>query len=169
MAVTLAASLVVAACSSSGKSSTANAGGSGTTSAASSSGSAAGAPLVIGEIETQTNGAATAGTVLDLPNTVKLWVAYVNSHGGINGHPVKVIDRDDGNDPAKSIAAVQDLVTNNHVIAILDGSGMDATWTALVTQKHIPVISLNQAGDGFQFQSQPDYFANGTTVLTILW
>ena len=64
--------------------------------------------------------------------TVKRWESYVNGHGGINGHPVKVIDKNDNNDPAASSAIVHAFVTNNHVIAILDGSGQDAAWASFV-------------------------------------
>jgi branched-chain amino acid transport system substrate-binding protein len=161
----------LAACGSSGSSNssptTAGAGGGGSATTAGGT-NASGAPLVVGEIDTQ-SGATTSGTVTDLHDTIKLWVNYINSHGGINGHPVKVIAKDDTNNPANSLADVQQFVTGNHVIAIFDGSGQDAAWTTFVTQNQIPVISTNQAGDGFQFQSQPDFFANGGTVLAGLW
>jgi branched-chain amino acid transport system substrate-binding protein len=113
--------------------------------------------------------AGAGGTTSDVPNAVTAWAAYVNGHGGVNGHPVKIYYKDDADDPAKSLSAVQQMVSGNHVIAILDASSQDASWVNYVTAKKVPVVSLNQAADGFQFVSQPDYFANGTTVITILW
>jgi branched-chain amino acid transport system substrate-binding protein len=82
---------------------------------------------------------------------------------------VKIDYQDDSNSPAKSLSEVQGLVSNSHVIAILDASNQDGAWAAFVTQQKVPVISLNQAGDGFQYYSKPNFFANGTTVITILW
>ena len=153
----LTVGLVVAAC-----------GGASPARAAVSPRTTAAAPLVVGEVDSQ-SGSTQSGLVTDLPDTVKLWESYVNSHGGINGHPVRVIDKNDNNDPATSSAIVHAFVTNNHVIAILDGSGQDAAWASFASQSKVPVISLDQAGDGFQYFTQPDFFANGTTVLTILW
>ena len=127
-----------------------------------------GAPLVIGEIDSQ-SGSTQSGVVTDLPDSVKLWAAYVNGHGGINGHRVQVIDKNDNNDPATSTADVHALITQDHVIALLDGSGQDGAWASFASQSKVPVISLSEAGDGFQYFTQPDFFANGTTVLTILW
>jgi branched-chain amino acid transport system substrate-binding protein len=150
--------LLVAAC---GGASTAGA-------AVSPRATAGGAPLVVGEIDSQSGGSQ-AGVVTDLPDSVKLWAAYVNGHGGINGHRVKVIDKNDNNDPATSTADVHALISQDHVIALLDGSGQDAAWASFASQSKVPVISLSEAGDGFQYFTQPDFFANGTTVLTILW
>ncbi len=49
---------------------------------------------------------------------------WTNSHGGINGHPVDVVAEyaDDKADPAVGLAAVKDLVENQHVIAIVGSS-----------------------------------------------
>ncbi len=126
-----------------------------------------GAPLLVGAIATETGG--TTGTVHDVRDSLNLWARYVNSHGGINGHPVKLFQLDDRNDPATALSDAKTLVDTDHVIAILDGSGQDAAFASFVTSAHVPVISTTEAGDGFQFQVQPDFFANGTTVLTILW
>jgi branched-chain amino acid transport system substrate-binding protein len=59
-------------------------------------------------------------------NAVAAWAAYLNGHGGINGHPVKIFYQDDADDPAKSIVAVHQMVSGNHVVAILDASNQGA-------------------------------------------
>jgi branched-chain amino acid transport system substrate-binding protein len=169
----LAAAFAIAGCGSSGTKSSSTTAGSGTTpgtgsSATSASTAAAtGATLNVGEVCTCSAGA--AGTTHDVPNAVTAWAAYVNSHGGVNGHPVKIYYEDDVDDPAKSITEVHQMVSGDHVVALLDASSQDASWVSYVTAQKVPVISLNQAADGFQFISQPDFFANGTTVITILW
>lgn len=168
-AALLAGGLLVAACGSSKSSGSSSGSGAGSATTAASGGSTAkGAPLLIGEVEAQT-GATLSGQVTDLADATARWASYVNGHGGINGHPVKIIVKDDANDPAKSTSIVHEFVTGDHVVAIFDGTGQDAAWASFVTQSKVPVISLNQAGDGFQYFIQPDYFANGTTVITILW
>jgi branched-chain amino acid transport system substrate-binding protein len=123
----------------------------------------------VGEVVSETSVTSASGTDTDVPDGVAAWDNYINTHGGINGHPLKLIVMDDRNDPATSLSDVQTLVSNDHVVAILDGSAQDATWVNVVTPQKVPVIGLDTSGGGFQFQTQPDYFAGGTTVLTILW
>ncbi len=169
----LAAGVAIAGCGSSGTKSSSPTTGSGTAPATGSSGTSAtkvaatAATINVGEVCTCTAGA--GGSTNDVPNSVTAWAAYLNSHGGVNGHPVKIYYQDDADDPAKSISEVHQMVSGNHVVAILDASSQDAAWVSFVTAQKVPVISLNQAADGFQFISQPDYFPNGTTVITILW
>lgn len=96
------------------------------------------------------------------------WQTWVNSHGGINGHPVRYINVDEAVDPAKAAAGIQQLI-GDHVIAIMDNASIDATWAATVTKAHIPVLSLNESASGDTYETNPNFFANGTTVLGILW
>ena len=173
VAFLLAAGVAMAGCGSSATKSSSTTTRSGTSPATGSSGTSAttvaatGATINVGEVCTCTAGA--GGSTNDVPNAVTAWAAYLNTHGGVNGHPVKVYYEDDADDPAKSISEVHQMVSGNHVVAILDASSQDAAWVSFVTAQKVPVISLDQAADGFQFVSQPDYFANGTTVITILW
>lgn len=159
----LAAGLALVACGSSGSAN----GGGGSSGTTGTTVPANGAPLLVGAINTESNG--TTGASHDLRNSLNLWASYTNAHGGVNGHPVKLFQLDDKNDPATALSDAQTLVNQDHVIAILDGSSQDAAFVSFVTSAKVPVISTDQAGDGFQFQVQPDFFANGTTVLTILW
>ena len=67
-----------------------------------------GTPLVFGVISSDTG---TAGTTTDQSTTVKDWAHYVNTHGGINGHPVKVDYFDDTDSSAAAIQDAQTLVS----------------------------------------------------------
>jgi branched-chain amino acid transport system substrate-binding protein len=74
--------------------------------------------------------------------TVGVWQAYVNAHGGLNGHPVHVYIEDDGGDPSTSVSDVEQEVTQDHVIAFV-GNLMPLTVSASVSylqQQNIPVI-----------------------------
>jgi branched-chain amino acid transport system substrate-binding protein len=96
------------------------------------------------------------------------WQSYINSHGGINGHPVKYINKDDADDPAKAAAALQSLISS-HVVAIMDNSAINSTWASAAASAHIPVLSLNESASGDTYEANPGFFGNGTTVLGILW
>src|ERR1700747_2083820 len=109
VAVVLALSLVAAACGSSSK---------GTSSTATTQPAPTGTPLKIGWI-----GTVTSATVSG-PNAgqdgMDTWGKSTNDHGGIAGHPVQVVAyADDKADPAVGLAAVKDMVENQHVIAIV--------------------------------------------------
>jgi branched-chain amino acid transport system substrate-binding protein len=102
-----------------------------------------GDPIVIGMIGTFSSATqAAVGDPLVPRKALEAWTKWVNAHGGINGHPLKVFVEDDGNDPVKSKAAIQKLVEDDHVIAIVDSydSGFDASWADYITSKNIPVI-----------------------------
>jgi branched-chain amino acid transport system substrate-binding protein len=161
--------LGLSACSSSkhsaGTSSTTSSGGGG------SSTSAAAPPtkaeIAVGVIADETNGP-TGLSSQDVPKMMAAWQTWVNDHGGINGHPVRYINEDDAGDPAKAATEVQTLISD-HVIAIMDNSSINSTWAAAATNAHIPVISLNESASGDTYEANPNFFANGTTVLGILW
>lgn len=77
-----------------------------------------------------------------MPVAVRAWASKVNATGGLNGHPVRVISRDDGGDPARALAIVRQMVEEDHVIALFGNSG--ATTQAAVApyleEKRIPMI-----------------------------
>jgi branched-chain amino acid transport system substrate-binding protein len=159
------------ACSSSSKSTSSTSGPSATSAAPSASsagtspGSAAtGSTLQIGDIADETGGCL-PGPTPDQGNTLKAWQTYVNSHGGIAGHQVKVTVIDTRCDPATAASAAQTLISN-HALAIIDGSGLDAAFQKAVDAAKIPVLCGIQNGNGFTCQSDANFFPSGTTVLT---
>src|SRR5262245_492290 len=50
---------------------------------------------------------------------IQAWAKYTNANGGLNGHPVKVITADDGQNPAQALKAVKKLVEQDKVMAIV--------------------------------------------------
>jgi len=98
------------------------------------------APIIIGTVANLSGpaGAAQRPGVL----AVQAWVQAINARGGINGHPIVHIVRDDGSDPARNAAAVQDLVENRGVIAFVGNfvsqSGQGAA--AYLAKRGIPVV-----------------------------
>jgi branched-chain amino acid transport system substrate-binding protein len=79
--------------------------------------------------------------------TIEVWQAYINAHGGLNGHPVHIYMEDDGGDPSTSLTDVQQEVTQDHVIAFV-GNLVPLTVsasTSYLQQQDIPVIGGDSA------------------------
>src|SRR3954469_22741806 len=100
------AAILIAGCSSSSK-----AGGSDSPTKSSAPTSSAqalsGAPVTLGVI---TDASGSTGENQSMTETSKRWVQYVNSHGGVNGHPVKVIVKDTKNNAATALQVAKELV-----------------------------------------------------------
>lgn len=94
----------------------------------------------------------------------KAWASSVNAAGGINGHPVQLIVKDDASNPATSLQAVKALVEQDHVQAISpDMSLVDATWASYVAAKGIPVVG--GIASEVTFLTNPDFYPSGTQLL----
>jgi branched-chain amino acid transport system substrate-binding protein len=100
------------------------------------------------------------------PEALKAWAATVNGKGGLQGHPVKIVVRDDGNDPAKSLTAVKQLVEKDHVVAITSITSLATTWADYVEKKHIPIVG----GQSYApvWQENPVFFPVQSTLGTAM-
>jgi branched-chain amino acid transport system substrate-binding protein len=125
-----------------------------------------GTPFVLGSICSCTGAlAASLGRSLDV---LEAWGKYVNAHGGLNGHPVKLVTEDDGQNPARGLAAAKKLVEQDHVQAIVgEMSTVDTTWASYVDGKGIPVIG-GQPVDA-TFMTDANFFPSGTTLPVLLF
>jgi branched-chain amino acid transport system substrate-binding protein len=97
--------------------------------------------------------------------TLGVWQAYVNAHGGLNGHPIHLYIEDDGGDPSTSVTDVQQEVTQDHVIAFV-GNLMPLTVqasTSYLQQQNIPVIGGDASSPSW-WQS-PILFPQGSSDL----
>jgi ABC-type branched-subunit amino acid transport system substrate-binding protein len=143
MASIASVSLLAAACSSS--------------SATNSSGStvkATGTPVPVGQIYPAT------GANLALPelgNSLKASVAGLNNSGGINGHPLKLIQCDSMGDANTEIQCAQTMV-KDHVVATLEDSTFTspAQVNSILQSAGIPRIGLTSAD--VSDYSNPDNF-----------
>ncbi len=158
-----AAVLAVSACSSSSKSSTAttaatptSASGSQTTSASSTP---TGTPIKVGVVCSCTGPLASTG--VDTVPVLKAWASSVNDAGGINGHPIDLVVKDDASTPGTSQAAADSLIQSDHVIAIVDDTNDDETWAAQVKSAGVPVVGLNSSETPFFTSS--DFYPEAQT------
>jgi branched-chain amino acid transport system substrate-binding protein len=142
-------------------------GGGGTTlgeaTGTSANGAATGSTVNLGSVGTYSGviGAVFSGG----QQTLEVWQAYVNAHGGLNGHPVHLFIEDDGGDPSTSVSDVEQEVTQDHVLAFV-GNLVPLTASASVAylqQQHIPVIG-GDASSAVWWQS-PVLFPQGGSDL----
>ncbi|HEX3827841.1 MAG TPA: ABC transporter substrate-binding protein [Sporichthyaceae bacterium] len=74
-------------------------------------------PVAIGQVGTFSG---LAGTVTaPIRAALAVWAKDVNARGGLACHPVAVWSDDDGGDPARAAAEVQELVAEHHVVALV--------------------------------------------------
>ncbi len=142
--------LATAACGSGGG------GGGGGGTAPSSSGGPGGSPIKIGNVGVYSGFAsdiAIAGS-----KGLQAWADGINAAGGIAGHPVEIIVKDDGGKPAKALQNVKELVEKDHVVALVGNheSGVDAAWASYASQHDVPV--LGGTATGVAYTKDPNFF-----------
>jgi branched-chain amino acid transport system substrate-binding protein len=116
------------------------------------------APLVVGDICSCTG--PEASSLGQSTPTALAWASWVNAQGGIDGHTVKVIAKDDGYSPTTALADAQGLVEQDHVVAIMDNSDEDAAWASYVKQQGVPVLGDTDTVAGY---TNSDFFTPGLT------
>jgi branched-chain amino acid transport system substrate-binding protein len=113
-------------------------------------------PIRIGSVGTLSG---PAGALLkDAVTAVQVWVKWKNAQGGINGHQIDYTVADDGADPARHRALVQDFVERRKVIGFVQNQeGLVGPSAAdYPTAHHVPVI--NTEGGGQYVYDSPMYF-----------
>jgi len=125
-----------------------------------------GDPIVVGSVCSCTGPlAASLGKSAEV---MKAWEQHTNATGGINGHPVKVVTIDDGQNPAKALAAVKKLIETEKVMAIVGQMSLaSASWEKYAESKGVPVVG-GQPVDT-PFLTNPDFFTSGTTLPIMLF
>ncbi|MBY8862971.1 ABC transporter substrate-binding protein [Nocardia sp. CA2R105] len=98
--------------------------------------------------------------------TMQAWAQSVNDAGGINGHKISLIVKDDGGNPTTANTMIHELVDRDHVIAIVgDSSNVSGTWASYVDAKGIPVVG------GFPtaspFTNDPNFYSIGANLVTM--
>jgi branched-chain amino acid transport system substrate-binding protein len=163
------AAIAVSACSSSATSSGSASGGAASAGASSAGGSSAGAaaaskatgsPYNIG-IVCSCSGT-NAATITMFSNMIEAWSASVNAAGGINNHPVQLFKADDAQNPGTALSAVTKMVTQDHVIAIIDDSNVDASFGSYISSAKVPVVGGNLDSD--LYATNPYFFTAGGTT-----
>ncbi|MCU1366185.1 MAG: branched-chain amino acid transporter periplasmic protein [Ilumatobacteraceae bacterium] len=72
----------------------------------------------------------------------KAWADYVNSKGGLDGHPVTFEFADNGGDAAKAQSQIAELEAKNPVAFLLLSTGVESSLGEALTASGIPVIGV---------------------------
>ena len=92
---------------------------------------------------------------------MEAWVKHINDNGGLNGHPVTLVTKDDGGDPAKGIQSAKELVEKEKVVAIVGMTSLtDQAWAKIVDDAKVPVVG--GYGPELSFMTDPNFFASGS-------
>ncbi len=93
------------------------------------------------------------------------WAKAVSAAGGINGHPVQLIMKDDAGNPSTALQAVKALVEQDKVMAIVGANSLqDESWASYVASKGVPVVG---GLPDLPFSSNPDFFTEGSSVAVL--
>lgn len=157
--------MFVSACSLAAAAAASGCGGSDDSSKASGS-DASRKPYVIGNISTATGtfGSTDGAGLLG----IKAWAAHVNAHGGINGHPVQLITKDDQSNPTVALATIKQLVATKNLLALVGNVSVTETiWEPVAKAAGVPVVGDFLADTGSYTNSF--VFPQGTTHPSIVY
>jgi branched-chain amino acid transport system substrate-binding protein len=153
VAAAAAAAIVasLSACSSSSSSS-----GSGTPTGGSTAGS--GAPISVG-VMCSCSGAFGSNVSVGW-SVVQDWQKSVNAAGGLNGHQVTLIEKDDASVPGTALTDAQALISAK-VDVIIDLDILDEVWQKAASGAQIPVIGGNFSSPSYY--ADPNWYPSGQT------
>src|SRR5581483_11624771 len=132
-------------------------------------GSPAGAeadPIVVASVGSYSGVA--GGTLGAIVQGAQLWTKAVNSNGGLNGHPVRLVVFDDGADPARHRQQVQDAVERVKVIAFLTNAEVLTGRPSIeyLNSKRIPVVGGDTAAEWYY--ESPMHFPQASSGRALL-
>jgi len=98
------------------------------------------APLVIGSVGTWSG--IVGQNVVGGLNALRSWVASINASGGLGGHQVRLEVADDGTDPARHRALVQEFVERRGVVAFVYNAAVFSGQASVeyLGARKIPVV-----------------------------
>lgn len=98
-------------------------------------------PITIGEINPRTGLLAAQGTAVH--QGVVLAVGEANARGGIGGHPITLLSRDDEGKPERAIAAAEELVSRHGAVALVGGyvDSLVGPVSAVADRSRVPYLA----------------------------
>lgn len=101
-----------------------------------------------------------APTLTGLTGGSRLALDEVNRQGGIDGRPLRLVQLDDGFDPARTAANVRQLVLQEQAVALLGTVGTAQTAAALpvVAELRTPLIGPYTGSPGLRTRHNPYFF-----------
>jgi branched-chain amino acid transport system substrate-binding protein len=126
---------------------------------------ATGTPIVVGQI------AGLSGPVTALPEAGTSMVASINAlndSGGINNHPVKLMQCDSKGDPGTEVQCAQQMVSDHVVATLGDGTFYSAAQTQkILSDAGIARIGLTEA-DPSEYGAKTNFDFTGGGVFSLI-
>ncbi|MBX9613170.1 MAG: ABC transporter substrate-binding protein [Burkholderiales bacterium] len=98
--------------------------------------------VLIGQVAAMTGPAAQLGQRMQAG--MQAYFAQVNAQGGVNGRTIKLVARDDGYEPAKTVESLKALINDDKVFALAGTVGTPTGLAALpiVTAEKVPLVGM---------------------------
>jgi branched-chain amino acid transport system substrate-binding protein len=93
-------------------------------------------------------------------NVVQAWAKSVTAAGGLNGHPVTLMEKDNGSVAGTALTDAQALISAK-VSAIIDLDILDSVWQKPASAAKIPVIGGNFSSPAYY--TDPNWYPSGQT------
>lgn len=126
--------------------------------------------ILIGNWGPQSGPAAAWGTVT---TAIDAYFRYINDQGGVHGRKLVLATRDDGYDPARTVAGVRELIDRENVFAFAGGVGTANGLAAmpLIKRAGVPWVgpatgaeTFAEQSDGLIFSTFTDYVIEATLM-----
>jgi len=95
-----------------------------------------------------------SSTFLDGPGGAQAVIDSVNAKGGVNGHKLKLVVKDDASTPKNNLTAAEELVQDDHATVVIDFSSFAFGAAPYLAKEHIPVVGA--AFDGPEWATKGD-------------
>jgi branched-chain amino acid transport system substrate-binding protein len=110
-------------------------------------------------------------------DAVEQLVKEVNAHGGIDGHPVRVVEADTRSDPQQAVLAVQKVIEEGADVLFFSGEALTAAAGAPLAEEHdkLNFAIVNEPGFGppttghLSFSSNPSLLSEASADASFLW
>ncbi|MGI6574799.1 MAG: ABC transporter substrate-binding protein [bacterium] len=100
-------------------------------------------PIKLGMVVSETGGAAAYG--IHMRNGAEMAVEEINAAGGVNGRQIELIVEDDASDPSTAVSALNRLIVQNGVDAIIGGATSTLCFAIkdIVEEEGVPTITTS--------------------------
>lgn len=104
---------------------------------------------------------------------IEAYFDYINDQGGIGGQMLELVTRDDGYDPARTVAAVREMIDRENVFAFAGGVGTANGLAAmpLIQRAGTPwvgpatgAVEFAEQSDGLVFATFTNYFVESALL-----
>jgi branched-chain amino acid transport system substrate-binding protein len=136
------------------------------------------ADLVLGQVIVTTGPSGVTGGAL--VSGTQAYIDHINASGGVRGRKLRLITRDDSSDPSKTVTAVQSLLEEERVSALINLGGtaqVDALQKAQVLEKYKSALvgpfaasaAIRNSGSRYIFYVRPSIREEASTIVRQLF